>query len=152
MSAGLTGAGALMGGVAQYEAGQERSSLFRANAGIAMQQAQSEAAAGAANEESVRMHGAALTGQQTANIGANQLQQGGTPSQVIAGTAAVSEMDALRTRNNALRRAWGFQVQGASDVAQEGFVKSAGDYNAVGSILGGGAKAYGQSQAAGGWW
>ena len=35
MSAGLTAAGALYGGVAQYQAGQERGSLYRANAGIA---------------------------------------------------------------------------------------------------------------------
>jgi hypothetical protein len=151
MSAGLTGASALLGGVSQYEAGQERASLFRANTGIAMQQAQSEAAAGSANESAVLRRGAALTGQQVANIGANGLQQTGTPAQVVASTAAVNEMDALTTRNNALRRAWGFQVQAASDQNQEAFARSAGDYNALGSILGGGAKAYDQYKAAGSW-
>jgi hypothetical protein len=60
-------------------------------------------------------------------------------------------MDALQTRNNALRRAWGFQVQAASDQKQEAFASTSADLNAAGSILGGGAKAYTQSQAAGGW-
>lgn len=151
MSAGLTGASALLGGVSQYEAGQQKASLFRANAGIAMSQAQSEAAAGSYNESQVRRRSAAMTGQQMAQIGASNLQQTGTPAQVVAGTAAVNEMDALQTRNNALRRAWGFRVQAASDEKQEAFASSAGDFAAAGTILGGGAKAYKQSQDAGGW-
>lgn len=151
MSAGLTAGSALLGGVSQYESGQEKSSLYRANAGIALQQAQSEEAAGSFNESQVLRRGAAMTGQQVANIGANNLQQRGTPAQVVASTAEVNEMDALQTRNNALRRAWGFQVQAASDQKQEAFASTSADLNAAGSILGGGAKAYTQSQAAGGW-
>src|SRR5450631_1844775 len=151
MSAGLTGASALLGGVSQYEAGQERSSLYRANTGIALSQAQSEAAAGSFNESQVLRRGAAMTGQQVAQIGANNLTQGGTNAQVVSGTAAVNEMDALTTRNNALRRAWGFSVQAASDQKQGEFASSAGDFSAVGTILGGGAKAWTQAQAAGGW-
>lgn len=151
MSAGLTGASALLGGVSQYEAGQEKSRLFNANASIAGQQSQSEAAAGAYNETAVRMRGAAVTGQQVANTGAGNLQQAGTPAQVIASTAGVNEMDALQTRNNALRRAWGFRVQQVSDLQQGDFAKSAGDFNAAGSILTGGAKAYTQEKAAGSW-
>lgn len=151
MSAGLTGAGSLLGGVAQYEAGQERSNLFRANAGVAGQQYASEAAAGAFNTQQIQRKAAALTGQQVANIGANNLQQSGTPGQVVADTAAVNETDALQTMNNAMRRAWGFQVQEASDQKQEGLAKTAGDFNAFGTILGGGAKAYSEAQNAGGY-
>jgi hypothetical protein len=151
MSAGLTAAGGLYGGVAQYEAGQERGSLYKANAGIAMQQYQSEAAAGAANEAQVRRKGEALEGQQVAAIGANNLQQAGTPAKVVASTAAINEMDALTTRNNALRRAWGFQVQAASDEKQASLAKDTADFNAFGSILGGAAKGYSEAQKAGGW-
>lgn len=151
MSAGLTDAGALMGGVAQYEAGETRRTLFNQNAGIADQQALSEVKAGNYNENAVRLRGAAMTGQQIAQTGASGLQQGGTPSQVVASSAAINEMDALQTRNNALRRAWGFQVQGASDRAQAGFAQDAAEMNAAGTILGGGAKGYTESKAAGGW-
>lgn len=151
MSAGLTGASALLSGVSQYESGQEKSSLFRANAGIAGAQAQSEAQAGAYNESLIKMKGAQVEGQQVANTGANNLQQTGTPAQVIASTAMVNEMDALQTRNNALRRAYGFRTQQTSDLTQSDFAKSSGDFNAAGSILSGGAKSYDQFNKAGSW-
>ena len=151
MSAGLTGASSLLSGVAQYEAGETRSNLYRGNEGIAIAQAASEVTAGNYNAGQIQRRGAALEGQQIANIGANNLQGGGTPSQVVRSTAEVNEMDVLTTRNNAMRRAWGFSVQGASDALQEGFAKSAGTSNAIGSILGGGARSYTEATAAGGY-
>lgn len=151
MSAGVTGSSALLSGVSQYEAGEARSSLYRANATIAGEQYQSEAAAGAYNEEMVRMKGAALEGQQVAQIGASNIQQRGTPAQVVASTAMVNEMNALQTRNNALRRAWGFEVQGASDLYQAGLAKTAGIEQGFGSILSGGAKAIGEYHETGTW-
>jgi hypothetical protein len=140
-----------MKGVGEYEAGQTRSTLLRTNEGIATAQAQSEEAAGAFNEEAVRMRGAALTGQQVAQIGAGNLQQSGTPSQVVASSAMVNEMNALQTRNNALRKAWGFTVQGVSDAFQSTLAQRAGIGSAVGSILGGGGAAYKQEQSSGAW-
>lgn len=151
MSAGLTGASALLGGVSQFEAGQERRTLFNANAGIASQQAQSEEAAGAYNESMVRRRGAQVAGQQVAAIGANNLTQGGTNANVVASTAATNELDALNTRNNALRRAWGFKVQEVSDTQQAGFAQSAGIGSGLGTILSGGAKAYTEANTAGSW-
>jgi len=140
-----------MQGVGQYEAGQTRSQLFRANAGIAVQQAQSEAQAGATNEEAARLRSTALTGQQVAAIGGSNLQQTGTPAQVVASSAEIGEMNALQTRNNALRRAWGFSVQSASDSFQAKQASSAGDFSGAGSILTGGAKALKEYNATGSW-
>lgn len=151
MSASLTEASSLYGGVAQFEAGEQRSNLLRANQGIALAQERSEVEAGNYNAGSILRKGAAIEGQQIANIGANNLQGGGTPAQVVKSTAEVNEMDALMTRNNALRRAWGFGVQGQSDAEQAGFARSAGTGNAIGAILGGSAKAYTESNAAGTW-
>lgn len=140
-----------MQGVASYEAGQTRSKLYQANAQIAGEQAQSEEEAGAQNEERVRMAGAATTGRQVAAIGANNLTQGGTNAQVVAGTAEVNEMDALTTRNNALRRAWGFRVQEASDTFQSDQAASASYMSGAGSILAGGAKALHEYNDTGTW-
>lgn len=151
MSAGLTATGGLLGGVAQYESGQQKRTLFNADAGIAARQAQSEEAAGSYNETIVRQRGAQITGNQVANTGANNLQQTGTPAQVISSTAETNEMDALQTRNNAMRKAWGFQVQQESDLTQAKFAQSAGVFNAAGSILTGGSKAYTQEQGSGSW-
>lgn len=151
MSAGVTAGAGLLQGVGQYEAGQTRAGLFRANADIAGAQAQSEVQAGSTNADRILMRGNAVTGQQVAAIGANNLQQGGTNAQVVAGTAMVNEMDALQTRNNAMRRAYGFQVQQASDQFQAGQASKASGFSAAGSILAGGAKAYQQDQSTGKW-
>lgn len=151
MSAGVTESNALLSGVSRYEGGQERARLFSANEAVAKQQAQSEAQAGAYNEEMVRMRGAAMEGQQVAQVGASGLQMKGTPTAVIAGTRAINEMDALTTRNNALRRAWGFQVQEASDAEQAKFSQRAGEFGGAGSILSGGAQGFKQEQATGTW-
>lgn len=131
-----------MQGVGAYEAGQSRSQLFRANSQIAGEQSQAEAQAGAYNESAIRMKGEALEGQQVAQVGASNLQQTGTSAQVIAGSKMINEMDALQTRNNALRKAWGFQVQEASDNFQSKQASTAGDFQGAGSILTGGAKSY----------
>ena len=69
MSAGLTAAGGLYGGVAQYEAGQERGSLYRANAGIATAQYQSELAATSQNESNIRRKGEALESRTSRRLG-----------------------------------------------------------------------------------
>lgn len=151
MSAGLTAASGLMQGVGAYEAGQTRSQLYRTNAQIAGEQAQSELAAGAYNESAVRMRGTAMEGQQVAQIGANNLQQTGTPAQVVASARMVNEMDALQTRNNAMRKAWGFQVQEASDAFQSKQAATGSYFSAAGSILTGGAKAYEQHNSTGSW-
>ena len=151
MSAGLTASSSLAQGVSQYEAGQARSKLYQQNAGIATMQANSEAEAGAYNANAIRMKGAALEGQQVAQIGGNNLQQVGTPAQVIASSRMVNEMDALQTQNNAMRRAWGFKVQAASDEYQSKLDQKAAYTEGFGTILGGGAKAYDQKQKTGVW-
>jgi hypothetical protein len=151
VAAGVTAGAGLLRGVGEYEAGEQRSQLYSANAEIATRQVQSEAAAAAFNEEALRMKGAALTGQQVAQIGAGNLQQRGTPGQVVGSTAEVNEMNIMQTRNNALRRAWGFEVQGVSDRFQAQLAQRAGISNAVGSILGAGGKAWTQEQQTGSW-
>lgn len=152
MSAGLTGISALEQGIGQYEAGRERSSLFRANADVARQQFQSEAQAGAYNETAVRMRGQAMEGQQVNQIGGSGLQMRGTPTQVVGSTAEINEMDALQTRNNALRRAYGFEVQGMSDTLQSEMASRAGLNQGLDSILSGGGKAYQQYNSTGSLW
>lgn len=151
MSAGVTAAAGLLQGVGQYEAGQTRSNLFRANAAVAGQQAQSELQAESVNETALRMKQAQVRGEQVAQTGANNLQQVGSPAQVQASTAELNEVDILNMRNNAMRKAWGFQVQEVSDQFQSKQAARVGDFEAVGSILGGAGKGLGQKNATGEW-
>jgi hypothetical protein len=127
---------------ASIRSGNEKDKLEMANAGIADQQAKSELAAGGYNAGLVRRKGAQIQGQQIAAIGANNLTQGGTNANVVEDTAMKTEADALTTQNNAMRKAWGFQVQGASDRLQAGYAKSGGILSGIGDLAAGGAKSW----------
>lgn len=118
------------------ESSQTKAGLEDANALIAQQQAKSEMAAGSYNANLVRQRGQKVLGSMIASTGANNLQQKGTPVNNQADTARATELSALMTNNNALRRAWGFQVQGASDRYEAGMDRTAGVLNAAGAIVG----------------
>jgi hypothetical protein len=130
----------------QIAAGDERAGLERANAQIAGAQAKSEEQSGAYDANLVRQRGAKVAGQQISAIGANNLQQAGTPSTVVADTARATEMSALTTNNNALRRAWGFEVQGASDTEQASLAQQGGILSGIGSLAGTAGSLYKMSQ------
>ena len=131
-------------GVSQIAAGDTKDALERANENIASQQAKSEMESGAFNTNLVRLKGAQVTGQQVSAIGANGFQQSGTLSQVVADAGAANERSALTTQNNALRRAWGFQVQGASDAFEGAAAARGGLLSGVGDFIGAGASAWNQ--------
>ena len=135
----LEGAGGILKGVSQISSGDTKANLERANAAIADQQAKSEIASGAYNANLAREKSRQVTGAQVAGIGANNLQQGGTPALVVANTARAGEEDALMVQNNALRRAWGFEVQGASDRFQASQDKLGGMLSGLGSFVSAGA-------------
>ena len=136
----LVGGGLKAG--SQIAAGDTRANLERANADIASAQARSEEESGSYNANLVRQKGAQTMGAQVAAIGANNLQQAGSPSKVVADTARATEMSALTVNNNALKRAWGFQVQGASDIEQASLAKQGGLLSGIGSAIGSAGAAY----------
>ena len=133
--------GAIKAGSA-IAAGNEKDALERANASIADQQAKSEMASGGYNTNLARQKAAQIQGTQIAAIGANNLQQSGTPSLVVADTAKAQEANALQIQNNALRRAWGFDVQGASDTLQGELAKQGGILSGIGDITSTAGKVY----------
>lgn len=149
MSTGLGMAGLLVQGVSQYQAGQTRGMLNDVNAGIAQKQSESEIESGNYNANLIKLRGQQMQGQQVNAIGANNLQQTGTNTNVIADTARANEADRLTTLNNAMRRAWGFQVQGASDTFQGDLARRSGNFGLAGSIIGAGAKYETDSEARG---
>jgi hypothetical protein len=142
MDAGITGAGGLIKAGSAIGSGNTKSSLEMLNASIATQQAKSEMETGAYNANLARLRGEQTKGAQVAAIGANNLQQRGTPATVVADTAAASERNVLMTQNNALRRAWGFQVQGASDQFQAELAKRGGLLTGMGDLASTGGAIY----------
>ncbi len=143
---GYTEGADILGGTlkagSQFAAGKERADLERGNADIAAAQVRSEEDAGAYNANLVRQRGAKTTGAQIAATGANNLQQAGTPSQVIGDTARATELSALTTNNNALRRAWGFSVEEASDRTQASLDEQGGILSGIGTAIDTSGQAY----------
>jgi hypothetical protein len=127
---------------AQFASGSTRAAEERANESIATEQAESEMKTGAYNANITRQRGAQVVGSQIAAIGGNNLQQGGTPAQVVANTAAANERNTLTVQNNALRRAWGFEVQGASDAFQAKQDEEGGILSGIGTLASTGGSLY----------
>lgn len=143
MSAGvMMGAGMGMNAYSQYAAGQMSQKLANANSKIAAQQADSEVKAGAYNENLSRQRTAAVEGQQVNDTGAENLTVSGSALRMIGDTARAGEKDALTIRNNALRRAWGFSVQGAGDRYSGQADAASGTLNAAGTLIGGAGRVY----------
>lgn len=122
--------------------GNTKDALEKANAGIADQQAKSEMESGGYNANLSRQKAAQIQGNQVAAIGQNNLQQRGTPATVVADTARAQEANTLQIQNNALRRAWGFEVQGTSDTFQGNLAKQGGILSGIGDLASTGGKLY----------
>lgn len=89
-----------------------QSQVAENNAQLAGYQAQQEELIGQTQEQNVRLRGAQTYGAQRASLAANGVDLGeGSANEILASTAYLNERDALTTRDNALRRAWGYKVQ-----------------------------------------
>lgn len=115
----LFGAGAGLAATGAYgeAASQKNALLYDAdvadqNAQISEWQGQDALYRGQLDEQSSRLRTAAVKGSQRAAMAANGIVVGeGSSNDVLTSTDYVGETDALAIRNNALRSAWGYQVQ-----------------------------------------
>ena len=91
-----------------------------------------------------RARTAQILGSQRAAFGASGLEgTTGSAGDIMADTARMGEQDAQTVRTNALKTAWGYQQDALSEQSQGSMAGQAGTLNAVGTLLGGGAQAYG---------
>lgn len=96
------------------------------------------------NEESrYRRELAQVSGQQRSEAGARNVARSGTALDLIEDTAAIGEEDIVTIRNNAAREAFGLRTQGAEMKRQGRASKRTSRLQAAGSLLTGGAQAYG---------
>lgn len=94
-------------GVLNYQA-----QVAQNNATVANMQASQEQLIGQQQEQTQRLQGAQVYGAQRAAMAANGVDLGeGSASNVLTTTDYMNERDALTIRDNAMRRAWGYQVQ-----------------------------------------
>jgi hypothetical protein len=141
----ISGLGAMESGQAQQNAANYQAQVAQINAGIAKQNATMEMAAGetAANTVSMKTRaavGKTMAGQAASGIDVNS----GSFVDARASEAELGMLDALTTRANAARGAYGYEVQATSDIAQSQLdimqgqqAKEAGEISGIGSLISG---------------
>lgn len=144
-SAVVGGVSAYESGQAQRQAGEYQAAVARNNQVLAEQNAQAEEARGRVLEEAKRNETANRQSGIRAAAGASGLDVNtGSPLRLQEDTALLGEQDALTVRNNAMRAAHGFRVQGMNYGAQAQLdmmtaenASRAGALGAWSSIIGG---------------
>lgn len=149
-AASLIGTAMSVAGTVQSANAQRAAAAYQAqvaanNAKAAQQAAAYTKQAGQAEEQTVELKNAQLTGSQFAAQAANGIDVNtGSAQQVRQSTAITGTYDALTVRNNAENAALGIEEQGVNYSAQAGLDRSAG----VNAMAAGGANAF--SSALGG--
>lgn len=154
----LTLAGTALGAVGQVQQGKAAAQAARfnskvadMNAEIAERQARDALERGKLEEQKKRTQVQQVLGRQKAAMAANGVDVGfGSPLDTLVDTATLGEVDALTIRSNAAREAYDYRVRGANGRAQAGLDRmnadaseTAGYLGAAGTLLTGGAKAFG---------
>lgn len=157
MTAMLIGS-TVIGGVGQLQQASATAAASEYNARVSDMNAKlSDRAArdalerGKIEEQAQRQKTAQILGQQTAGMAANGLDLGfGSPLDLLVDTAVMGEIDALTIRSNTYREERDIRQQGLNYRGQAGMqraeaksARTAGWLSAAGTVLGGGADAYG---------
>lgn len=149
-SLALTGASGLYGAAAANEAGKAEQRVADQNAAVARQQAEQAKQIGNIEEERQLRRVRAALGSQRAAIAANGLDvNSGTALDLQAETAGFGAADALNLRANALRQAWGFDVESVNQTNRGRAARTAGRNQAIGTLLTTGASMAGQAYSGG---
>lgn len=148
----LGAAGAVQQGNAAAKAANYQAKVGEMNATISERRAKDAMERGEVEEQRQRMEVQKVLGQQKVAYAASGVDLGfGSPLDTIVDTAVMGELDALTIRSNTYREAHDRRVDAANQRAganisrMEGQAAKTGSYlSAVGTVLGGAGKAYGQ--------
>lgn len=151
------GRAAEMQGIAAQQSANYNAQVADMNAKIAERQARDAVERGQQEEQQQRMKTSQTIGAQRAALAANGVDLAfGSPLDTLVDTATIGELDALTIRTNTYREERDLRQQGANSTSQAGMLRAegasaraagrggrtAGNMQAFGTILGGGAKAY----------
>lgn len=140
----LTMAAAAVTAYGSYKQGQAQQDIANYNARTAELAAEDAVARGTQSADAQRNKVRQILGTQRAMMGATGAEVGaGTLGKVLDQTATYGELDARTIEANAQREAWGMRTQAAGTRAQGDLAAAAGTMGALGSLLTGGAQAYG---------
>ena len=118
--------GAYQQSQAQQQAYAYQAAVAANNAAAAEIAAQDALRRGQKEEQNVRLKTAALRGSQRASLAARGIDLGeGSALDILTTTDFMGERDALTTRDNAEKEAWGHRVRGAGLAADAGLLSNA---------------------------
>lgn len=148
----LGAAGAVQQGQATAAANNYNAKVQDMNAQLSERRAKDAIDRGTKEEQRKRQQVAGIKGQQQAAMAANGVDLTfGSPLDTLTDTAVMGELDALTIRTNANREAYDYKVDavnkrsGATMSRMAASSASTGGYlDALGTVLGGAGKAYGQ--------
>lgn len=148
MALGATAASTAVSMYGQQQQGKYQEKVGKNNALSAKYAAEDAMARGAVEEQQQRNRTRALMGQQRAALAANGIDtDSGTGSLLLTDSAGMGEFDALTVRNNAMKQAYGLNVQ-SDNLLSDGKAARIGANNAAFStFLTGGSQMIGQSAA-----
>ncbi len=130
--------GSLMSGMASRSMYQYRSGIAGFNQQVALQNRDYAMQAGETQARDYGMKSRFQAGQIVAAQGASGMDVGGGSAQAVqAGQKLVSSIDMNQIRENAARRATGFQNEAAGYGAEKAMYAQAADYAVPSSLLGG---------------
>lgn len=144
-SAGVKAYGEMKTAQANSAADKYNAQIADNNATIATQQANWEAESGEQQVAAKELENRAKVGSIEANQGASGVEVGtGSNADVVTSTKEIGALDAMTIRSNAVKRAYGYQVENTSDRAQAELDRmaasdatKAGKIGAISTLLGG---------------
>lgn len=120
-----------------YRAAKQQARDMQRNAQARRADAKNVRYLGGLNSDVARRQGKALAGSQRVALAANGVDlSSGTPSDILTQTAGLSELDARTIENNAMRQAWGMDVEADQMDYQAKLAKKNAKIGLFGSILG----------------
>jgi hypothetical protein len=139
----MTAASAAVTAGAMYKQGRDQASIAERNAAVSNAAATDAINRGLNEEEQVRRKGYRIAGSQRSGMAASGIDIGsGSAVNLQADTAAMTELDALTTRSNSIREAWGLTQQAAIQKFEGQSALSAAKWRAGSSLLEGAMDAY----------
>ena len=140
----LAGAGTAISAYGAYQQGQNQKKIANYTAQANEYQAQDVIQRASISADQQRAKVRQIMGTQTAIMGASGAEVGsGTLGSVLNQTATLGELDARTIENNAMKEAWGYRSQSQLGKVEGEFASQTGTLGAFGSLLTGGAQAYG---------
>lgn len=140
---GLYVGGLVLDSVGKVKAGNAAKRAGEFNAQVAELQADDALQRGREDESRIRQGVRVGIGSQRAGFAGQNVDVGsGSAVDVQADAAYLGELDALTTRNNAMREAWGYRVEAQNYRMGGQQAQSASRWNAAGTVLGGATSLY----------